>query len=231
MKLQKKYFGVTVAELIKLQQYNEAIDLIGKSKFPSKQITAWLKALNSEYDTSINISSSVISNYSLGPKNQIWKLAYPLYFWEYIFNTCLKYKNLDPFLVCALIRQESRYDPYACSVSNACGLMQLIIPTARSISGQLRVNVSSKDVLFNPQTNIIFGVYYLNGLINELNNPLFAVASYNAGPQAVKNWLDEFKANKNDLDFFVEGIPYDETRNYVKRVFSNYWTYLKLYNN
>ncbi len=225
----KKYFGVTVAELIKLHQYNEAIDLIGKSKFPSKQVTAWLKALNSEYDSSIDISSAVISSYSISPNRQIWKLAYPLYFWQYIFNTCSKYKNLDPFLVSALIRQESKYDPYACSISNACGLMQLIIPTARSISGQLRVNIKSRDVLFDPQTNIIFGVYYLNGLINELNNPLFAVAGYNAGPQAVKNWISKFGTRENDLDFFVEEIPYDETRNYVKRVFSNYWTYLRLY--
>ena len=226
----KKYFGATVAELIRLQQYNEAIDLIGKSKFPSKQITAWLKALNSEYDSSINISTSVISSYSFAPNSQIWKLAYPLYFWEYIFNACLKYKSLDPFLVCALIRQESRYDPFACSISHACGLMQLIIPTAKSISRELRVNVSSQDVLFDPQTNIIFGVHYLNGLVNELNNPLFAVASYNAGPQVIKNWINKFKTKNNDLDFFVEDIPYDETRNYVKRVFSNYWTYLKLYN-
>ena len=226
----KKYFGVTVSELIKLQQYNEAIDLIGKSKFPSKQITAWLKALNSEYDTSINISTALISNYSHSPKNQIWKLAYPLYFWQPIFNTCFRYKDLDPFLVCAVIRQESRYDPFACSISNACGLMQLIIPTARSISRELKVNVNSRDVLFDPQTNIIFGVYYLNSLVNELGNPLFAVASYNAGPQAVKSWVNKFKAEENDLDFFVEEIPYDETRNYVKKVFSNYWTYLKIYN-
>ncbi len=224
----KKYFGVTIAELIKLQQYSEAIDLIGKSKFPSKKITAWLKALNSEYENSINISSSIISNYSLNQNSQMWKLAYPLHFWQFIFNTSSRYKNLDPFLVCALIRQESKYDPYACSISNACGLMQLIIPTARSISWELKVNVKSRDVLFDPQTNIIFGTYYLNSLIEELNNPLFAIASYNAGPQAIKSWVSKFK--ENDLDFFVEEIPYDETRNYVKRVFSNYWTYLRIYN-
>lgn len=226
----KKYFGTTVAELIKLHQYNEAIDLIGKSKFPSKQITAWLKALNSEYESSINTSNSIIASYSFNLDNQIWKLAYPLYFWQYVSTSCLKYKGLDPFLVCAVIRQESRYDPSACSISHACGLMQLIIPTARSISRELRVNVSSQDVLFDPQTNIIFGVYYLNGLISELNNPLFAVASYNAGPMVVKTWINKFITRNNDLDFFVEEIPYDETRNYVKRVFSNYWTYLKLYN-
>ena len=224
----KRYFGVTVAELIKLHQYSEAIDLIGKSKFPSKRITAWLKALNSEYDSSINISSAVISSYSPAPTCKIWKLAYPLHFWEYIFHTCLKY-SLDPFLVCAVIRQESKYDPKAYSISNACGLMQLILPTAREISKELKINVTS-NVLFNPQTNVRFGVHYLNGLINELNNPLFAVASYNAGPQAVKAWISKSRAKKNDLDFFVEEIPYDETRNYVKRVFSNYWTYLKLYN-
>lgn len=224
----KKCFGVTVAELIRLQQYSEAIDLIGKSKSPSKKITAWLKALNSEYENSINISSSIISNYSLNQSNQMWRLAYPLHFWQYILNTSSRYKNLDPFLVCALIRQESKYDPYACSISNACGLMQLIIPTAKEISRELKVNVKSRDVLFDPQTNIVFGIHYLNGLIGELNNPLLAVAGYNAGPVAVKSWVSKFQ--ENDLDFFVEKIPYDETRNYVKKVFSNYWTYLKLYN-
>ena len=226
----KKHFGVTVAELIKLQQYSEAIDLIGKSKFPSKQITAWLKALNSEYDSSINVSYSVISSYSLKMNNKIWKLAYPLYFWPYVFSAASRYKNLDPFFVCAVIRQESRYDPFACSISNACGLMQLIVPTARTLSRQLKVSVNSKEVLFDPETNIIFGVYYLDGLIGELNSPLFAVAGYNAGPGAVKNWVNNFKNKENDLDFFVEEIPYDETRNYVKKVFANYWTYLKIYN-
>lgn len=224
----KRHFGVTIAELIKLHQYNEAIDLIGKSKFPSKQTTAWLKALNSEYDSSINISAELISNYSHNPKNQIWKLAYPLHFWQYIFTSCSRYRTLDPFLVCAVIRQESRYDRFACSISNACGLMQLIIPTAKTISRELKINISSRDILFDPQTNIIFGVYYLNGLINEMGNPLFAVASYNAGPNAVNNWRNKF--NTSDLDFFVEEIPYDETRNYVKKVFTNYWTYLNLYN-
>ncbi|OGI10400.1 MAG: hypothetical protein A3I68_01820 [Candidatus Melainabacteria bacterium RIFCSPLOWO2_02_FULL_35_15] len=224
----KKCFGVTVAELIRLQQYSEAIDLIGKSKSPSKKITAWLKALNSEYENSINISSSIISNYSLNQSSQMWRLAYPLHFWQYILNTSSRYKNVDPFLVCALIRQESKYDPYACSISNACGLMQLIIPTAKEISRELKVNVKSRDVLFDPQTNIVFGIHYLNGLIGELNNPLLAVAGYNAGPVAVKSWVSKFQ--ENDMDFFVEKIPYDETRNYVKKVFSNYWTYLKLYN-
>lgn len=226
-KTARKYFGATVSELIKLHQYDEAIDLIGKSKFPSKQITAWLKALNSEYDESISISSSVVSNYNFKSKKLMWKLAYPLHYWQYIYSACSKYKNVDPFFVCAVIRQESRYDRFACSISKACGLMQLIIPTARSISHQLNVSIASLDRLYDPQTNIVFGVHYLNGLIDELGNPLFVVAGYNAGPQAVKRWIN--KSNINDLDFFVEEIPYDETRNYVKRVFANYWTYLKLY--
>ncbi len=223
----KKYFGATVSELINLHQYDEAMDLIGKSKFPSKQVTAWLKALNSEYDESISISSAVINNYKFKSNNMMWKLAYPLYYWQNIYLACSKYKNVDPFFACAVIRQESRYDRFACSISKACGLMQLIIPTARSISRELNASIASSDRLYDPQTNIIFGVHYLNGLLGELNNPLFVVAGYNAGPQAVKRWIS--KSNISDLDFFVEEIPYDETRNYVKRVFANYWTYLKLY--
>lgn len=225
----QNHYGVTVAELINLQQFDEAIELIGKNKSPSKQVTAWLKALNSEYDTSINIANLITNRYSMPKENPIWQLAYPLYFWQYILSSSSNYPNLDPLLAAGVIRQESRFDPKALSVSNAFGLMQLILPTARVVASQVGVRLTSQEVLHDPKTNISLGVHYLNGLIGEMNNPLYAVASYNAGPNAVKNWINRSKGE--DLDFFVEKIPYDETRNYVKKVFSSYWTYLALYKN
>lgn len=223
----QNHYGVTVAELINLQQFDEAIELIGKNKSPSKQVTAWLKALNNECDTSINIANLITNRYSMPKSNPIWQLAYPLYYWQYILSSSAKYQNLDPLLAAGVIRQESRFDSMALSVSNAFGLMQLIIPTARVVAGQVGIPFSSQEMLHDPKTNISLGVHYLNGLIGELNNPLYAVASYNAGPNAVKNWINKNKGE--DLDFFVEKIPYDETRNYVKKVFSSYWTYLSLY--
>lgn len=226
----KNLYGACVAELINLQQFDEAIDLIGKSKSPTKRVTSWLKALNSDYENSINIATSILKNYRLNPNSPIWRLAYPLYFWEYILNTCKNYSSLDPLLVCGVIRQESRFDKNALSTSDAYGLMQLIPPTARSISKQININLSSLESLKDPKTNISLGVNYLNGLISDFSNPLFAIAAYNAGPNAVKKWIGDF-GRENDLDFFVEQIPYDQTRDYVKKVFSSYWTYTKLYKN
>ena len=221
-----KRFGATVAELISAHQYSEAIDLIGKSKFPSEQITAWLKALNEEHDTSISLASSIISQRTVGLEHSAWRLAYPLHYWQYIFHEVEKYKNIDPFLVCALIRQESLFNKEAKSVSSAYGLMQLIWPTAKVVSSQVGIPLYSPKNLFSPKINIALGTKYISGLISELNNPLYAVAGYNAGPSAVKRWI---RRQNDDLDFFIENIPYSETKTYVKKVFSNYWTYLNLY--
>ncbi len=223
----KNHYGVVISELINLQQYDEAIDLIGKNKSPSKQVTAWLEALNSEYEPSINTATSLVSHYNLNINHPAWKLAYPLYYWQYIIDRCKNYPNLDPFFVCGLIRQESRFDTKATSISNAHGLMQFIPPTAKSVAKQINVPLHSQEDLHNPEINIALGTHYINGLISEFNNPLFAIASYNAGPNAVKRWINQ--KNINDLDLFIEEVPYEETRGYIKKVFANYWTYINLY--
>ena len=223
----KRHYGATVTELVRLQQFDEAIDLIGKSNSPSIKITSWLKALNKEFDISIKTATSLTNKYNLDKNNPIWNLAYPLHFWFYIISTCQKYQNIDPLLVCGIIRQESRFDEKATSTSDARGLMQLIPPTARTVAAQTNINLNSLDLLYNPETNISLGIKYLSGLLSDFNNPLFAVSSYNAGPNATKRWINMYGVR--DLDFFVEKIPYAQTKDYVKKVFANYWTYLNLY--
>lgn len=230
----KKHFGETVLELVQLQQYDEAVELIGKSKYHQKQVLAWLKALNNEYDESVNIASELTYEYNYKSSSNIWELAYPLYFWHQIFETCKNYPDVDPLFVLGLIRQESRFETSAISVSNARGLMQLIPQTAKFVARQLNVNLSSVDLLYVPELNIKLGIKYLDDLSKDYNNLLYVVSSYNAGPHATRRWL---KANtnsvwgSNDLDYFVEKIPYSQTKDYVKKVFANYWTYLKLYSN
>lgn len=223
----KNYFGSTVYELVQLQQFDEAIELIGKNESTSAEITAWLKALNEEYESSINLANIIAIKNNLSIKNSVWELAYPLYFWQYTLNSCKKYPGIDPLLVCGIIRQESRFLKDAISISNAHGLMQLIPPTARVVASQINLNLYSLSLLDKPDINISLGTHYLNGLIQEFNNPLLAVASYNAGPNAVKRWLT--KSKFQDMDFFIETIPYFQTRDYVKKVFASYWTYTKLY--
>jgi soluble lytic murein transglycosylase len=136
-------------------------------------------------------------------------------------------KRLDPYLVLALMRQESVFDPEAVSPARAYGLMQLLPSTAVKVTG------AAPDTalpLTEPRFNIEIGMTYLRQLLDRYNdNLIMAVAAYNAGENAVDKWRNRYP----DLapDEFVEHISYRETRNYVKQVLRNYRTYLRLYAN
>ncbi|MFN3360239.1 MAG: transglycosylase SLT domain-containing protein [Pseudanabaenaceae cyanobacterium] len=148
---------------------------------------------------------------------------YPLAYRE-IVKTRAAERNLHPALVFGLIRQESRFEKAIRSSADAVGLMQIIPETAAWIAEKLgRKNYS----MTNPQDNVEFGTWYLRYTHSRYgNNSMLAVASYNAGPGAVANWV---RAGVGDMDEFVERIPYRETRDYVKKVFANYWNYLRIY--
>ena len=134
-------------------------------------------------------------------------------------------RQLDPYLVLALIRQESLFDPEAVSPARAYGLMQLLPSTAASVaivpSGE---GLPLTDAAFN----IKLGTTYLRQLLDRYqNNLIMAVAAYNAGETAVEKWQARFP--NAEPDEFVENISYRETRNYVKKVLSNYRIYVRLY--
>jgi soluble lytic murein transglycosylase len=156
-----------------------------------------------------------------------WQARYPFPFFQEIKYWSQK-RQLNPLLVTALIRQESRFEPKIKSVANAVGLMQVLPSTAQWIAP--RINVDSKKIdLENPNDNLMLGTWYLDYTHQQYaNNSLLAIASYNAGPGNVTKWLQTLP--KEDPDEFVEAIPFDETRNYVRQVFGNYWNYLRLYN-
>jgi len=133
--------------------------------------------------------------------------------------------RLPPALVIALIRQESRFEPEILSRSGAVGLMQVMPDTGAWIARKRGIRSYS---LKNPEDNINFGTWYLDYTHNSFqHNSLLAVASYNAGPGAIGRWVRE--KGIDDPDEFVENIPYAETRDYVPKVFGNYWNYLRLY--
>ena len=135
-------------------------------------------------------------------------------------------RNLNTLLVLALIRQESRFQPKIRSSADAVGLMQVIPPTAEFISGELGLKAYDLE---DVEDNIKLGTWYFDYTHRNYNdNSMLAIASYNAGPGKVAEWLQ--KSSTADADEFVEAIPFDETRNYVKAVFENYWNYLRLYN-
>ncbi|MBR1460546.1 transglycosylase SLT domain-containing protein, partial [bacterium] len=84
-----------------------------------------------------------------------------------------------------------------------------------------------KDLL-NPELNIKLGNIYYGNLRNQLNNnDILAVAAYNGGIGSVQNWQKNL--SYTDVDDFIEQIPYDETRNYIKKVFKSYWNYTRIY--
>ncbi len=158
----------------------------------------------------------------------IWEIAYPLVFREEVEASSEEADSLDPDLLQALMREESALDPKALSWAGALGLCQLMPATAAEVAAQLKLGRPTTAALLEPELNIRLGATYLTGLVTRLKGAKpFALASYNAGEGAVGRWR---RANGDaDLAEWVENIPLQETRNYVKRVLRSYVTYKLLY--
>jgi soluble lytic murein transglycosylase len=156
---------------------------------------------------------------------EYWQALYPFPFEDTILKWSQQ-RQLNPLLVTALIRQESRFEPEIESSAGALGLMQVIPPTAKTSAQNIGL---AKYSLTNPEDNINIGTYYLDFTHQKYkNNSMLAVASYNAGPNAVAKWVSRY--GLNDADEFVAKIPYPETQGYVESVFENYWNYMLIYN-
>jgi soluble lytic murein transglycosylase len=154
-----------------------------------------------------------------------WHALFPLPFLEPIINWSGQ-RQLNPFLVMGLIRQESRFEPEIRSAAGALGLMQVMPGTGSWIAQKIQLKEYN---LKNPDDNIKLGTWYLDHTHQEYNNnSLLAVASYNAGPGNVSSWIAKY--GFSDPDAFIEVIPFGETKGYVESVFANYWNYLRLYN-
>jgi soluble lytic murein transglycosylase len=155
------------------------------------------------------------------------RYRYPLAYWEMI-RKISEERGLDPFLVLALIRQESLFDPKAVSPATASGLMQLLPSTAVQTAGQLGLSPVQPENLFEPDLNLTLGTHYLKGLLQRYsNNVIRALAAYNAGENAVARW--EQQSQVEDDEEFIERITYRETRLYVKLVLRNHSTYRRIY--
>lgn len=156
---------------------------------------------------------------------EYWQALYPFPFEQTILKWS-KQRQLNPLLVTSLIRQESRFEPKIESSAGALGLMQVIPPTAKTSAKNIGLSSYS---LTNPEDNVNIGTYYLDFTHKKYdNNSMLAVASYNAGPNAVAKWVSRY--GLQDADEFVEKIPYRETKGYVESVFENYWNYMLVYN-
>jgi soluble lytic murein transglycosylase len=131
-------------------------------------------------------------------------------------------------LTWAVMREESAFNPEAKSVANAIGLMQLMAGTARLVAHDTDLPFD-EQALHRPDVSIALGTRLLSELRTSFPlHPAFAIAAYNGGSNAVRRWLQQHGAD--DFDVFVERIPFDETRNYVKKVLSSEAAYAYLYN-
>ena len=152
------------------------------------------------------------------------EILYPMAYWPAISNAAAS-NGLDPFLVLSVIREESRYDTEAYSPAGAIGLMQLMPQTAHRVASTLDIKgISDRRSIMDADNNIRMGAHYLSSLIREFNSVPRALAAYNAGADKVHSWIDHSKRLR-DPDEFVEDIPFQETRDYVKRILSSYYHY------
>jgi soluble lytic murein transglycosylase len=175
---------------------------------------AELARLANEPDRAINIADRTVQLHDLAQRfPTLHRDALAAY---------AKQNEIDETLVYSIIRQESRFNADARSRAGAIGLMQLMPSTAKWVARQIDFKPFKPDMLLEPGTNLQMGTYYLKRVLNDLGHPILATAAYNAGPGRARRWKDE---RPLEGAIYTETIPFNETRDYVKKVFTNEWYY------
>ena len=189
---------------------------------------------------SIRIAAGTIQRSHEKIPISLLKLDFPRFFQKSIEGWALEYE-LSPSLVYALVRSESFFNEEATSSAGATGLTQLMAPTAGDIARKLKYD--SYD-LNDGDTNIHFGTHYLRELINRTDNtPILAIFAYNSGLTNVRNWVRDSKRDWNakgrynesaagmSMDLFLETLPFEETREYGRKIVGAAAVYGWLYEN
>lgn len=166
-----------------------------------------------------------LSHYPEGKWRTPWQVAYPRAFEGLVVKACSQ-ASLPTPLAWAIMREESSFVADVKSHANAFGLMQLIVPTAKWVAAG--TGLPSDEVsLKRPEVSIELGTRLLSKLRATHGHPALAIGAYNGGGGAVERWVTA--RTSDELDLFVEAVPYDETRNYIKRVLSSQAAYAYLY--
>ncbi|MEP6706249.1 MAG: transglycosylase SLT domain-containing protein [Pyrinomonadaceae bacterium] len=152
---------------------------------------------------------------------------YPALYRESILRFA-KSRALDPRLVLAVMKEESRFRPRAKSLSAARGLLQLTLDTAARYATRAHVSHLTENQLYDPDVSIAIGSAYLAQLSQLFPNlPEAVAASYNGGEDNVARWLK--RAKQSDPGVFVAEVGFAETKNYVFKVITSYRAYQQLY--
>lgn len=170
------------------------------------------------YDRSINAADRTVLLHD-------FNLRYPAPFRDSLQEK-IQENNLEEAWVYGLMRQESRFVVQAKSNVGAAGLMQVMPATARWIAQKLGMKDYRKTLIGQLDTNLKLGTYYMKNVLTSLGSPVLASAAYNAGPARARQWMAD---KPLEGAIYIESIPFDETRDYVKKVMSNTVYYAKLF--
>ncbi|MCC7417949.1 MAG: transglycosylase SLT domain-containing protein [Acidobacteria bacterium] len=227
----------TIRALLALELYDQAIDELRYAQRTWGDSAALQATLGfadnrrGDLRAGINAVKRAYPQYMTGAGStlpvELQRILYPLQFWPQIQRYAGQ-RRLDPYLVAALVLQESNFDPAVRSSANAYGLMQLLPATGRRYAQRLRLaGRFSIPLLRTADANLNMGTAYLADLIGQFGGAHYALAGYNAGERRVERW----KAAAPDAppDEFIEDIPFPETANYVKRILGTMEDYRRLY--
>ena len=143
------------------------------------------------------------------------KQFYPRSYSEYVEKYCAVY-DINPHLAYAVIHTESGFDSNAVSHLGACGLMQLMPETFDWLRAKDKKNGSQYSDIFDPETNIRYGVYFLSIIQHRFSSERSAIAAYHAGMGRVSSWLSDTSFSSDGISLHT--IPFADTEHYVRRV-------------
>ena len=156
------------------------------------------------------------------------QVIYPIKYNKYV-QQAAKENNIDPYLIFAIIKQESKFNKNAISNKEAKGLMQILDSTAEEMVNDISTIDNENIDLFDAKTNIQIGVRYFKSLVDRYNGNIhLAICAYNAGLGNVDKWiLSENIYKEGHVN--ISAIPFDETRIYLTDILKYYNRYVKLY--
>ncbi len=176
---------------------------------------------------SLSITLGVNTSSFLQIPRAFMTFLYPRPHWDIILRYSKKYR-IDPYLVLAIMREESHFNTRSLSPRDARGLLQLQPDTAREVAFRAGIYLKDTDHLYDPSINIHLGTYYIAYLKRLFpQNIHYVLCAYNAGPDTTARWIKEF--GTIDFEKFLKKVPYTETQFYTKNVLNSYILYKILY--
>ena len=226
-----------IRALLALDLYDQALDELHYAQKVSgdssviQATLAWISNQRGDLRAGITAMKRAYPQYLAAGGEQLppdlLKVLFPVNYWPLIKRYSTEH-DLDPYIIAALIAQESTFTVDVRSAANAYGLMQLLPSTGRQYARILRIpRRFSISMLTTADTNVRMGTAYFADLVRQFGAVHYALATYNAGPNRVARWISERPGV--DRDEFIDDIPFPETQNYVKRILGTAEDYRRLY--